>query len=429
MKTSKQLREDRGLVDGEILTLRNKYEGTEMTQEDATKFDVLIERMEALGTEIDSTEKRENATLEATKRANTPTSFSTQSLSSEEKKAAKDFDFMGAVRQLSENDKLTGLEKELVEEGLKEARNAGLQESGRRIVIPSRFMEKRTDIDQATSAIKPTFVGAYTDALRENAVYEQIGGINIYNNLTGDFKLPVTAKQTLNWASAENSAAADSGANFTSDTLTPTRLSGYVDISNRIVAQNGAAATQAVMMDLGRAEAELINTAMFSTASVTNAPVSLAATSGVLTFTEAAYAANSSVISDLIEAEQTIANNHGLNGSLAYVMSPELLKEIKQGVKVAGIEAGMTSQGYNNYQVNGYLGKFSTGCTKSAGVSGDGLMGDFSRVHFGRWGGLSILVDPYSVAGNDQIRLVVNSNVDWSLVQGAAFVKFTSVVA
>lgn len=428
MKTSKQLKEDRGLVDGEILELRNKYEGKEMQEADATKFGELIERMETLNTEIESAEKREEVIKAAESRVK-PVTFSTQNLSKEEKQASKDFDFMGAVRSLAENDKLSGLEKELVDEGMKEARDSGVESSGRRIVIPARFMEKRTDIDQATSAIKPTFVGAYTDALRENAVYEQISGINVYNNLTGDFKLPVTAKQTLAWASAENSAAADGGANFTSDTLTPFRLAGYVDVSNRIVAQNGEAATMAVMQDLGRAEAELINTAMLSTASVTNAPTSLAATSGVLTFTEGAYSANASVLADLILAEQTIANNHGLNGSLAYALSPELLKEIKQAAVVAGVELGMTSRSYNNYQANGYLTKFSTGCTKSAGVSGDGIFGDWSRVHFGRWGGLNILVDPYTVAGNDQIRLVVNSNVDWSLVQGAAFVKFTSLVA
>jgi len=205
MKSSKQLREDRGLVDGEILTLRNKYEGTEMTQEDATKFDELIERMEALGNEIESTEKRESATLAAAKRAG----GSVQSTNKEEKQLSESFDMAKAVRSLTSNGQLNGAEKEMIQEGINEARNAGIESGGMRIVIPSKFMEKRTDIDQATSAIQPVTVGAYSDALRENAVYANIPGVNIYTGLSGDMKLPVTAKQTLAWSTAENSAAAD----------------------------------------------------------------------------------------------------------------------------------------------------------------------------------------------------------------------------
>ena len=243
-------------------------------------------------------------------------------------------------------------------------------------------------------------------------------------------KLPVTAKQTLAWATAENSAAADGGANFTKDTLAPVRLTGYVDVSNRVLAQNGTAAMNAVMTDLGRSEAELINTAMFSTASVANAPGALAATSGVLTFTEeAAHSYGVSVPKDLLSAMRTVANDHGLTGNHSYILSTELIADALAGVNVAGITPTITEGGYNRYTINGMNAFFSTGATKVAGTSGDGIFGDFSRVHFGRWGGLNILVDPYTVAGNDQVRLVVNSNVDWSLVQGAAFVKFTSLTA
>lgn len=432
--TTKQLIENKATKEAEFRTLIQKNEGkTEISKEDKELKRTLLDEIEGLNQEIEVSKRSDELLKNIDKASANAAGIEVQSLNKEERQAAKDFDFMKAVGVLASNDKLSGLERELIQEGITEARDAGVESTGRRIVIPSRFMDldakKRTDISQTTSDIKPTFVGAYTDALRENAVYSQIQGINVYNNLTGDFKLPVTAKQTLAWASAENSAAADGGANFTSDTLTPFRLAGYVDIGNRVIAQNGQAATMAVMNDLGRAEAELINTAMLSTTTVTNAPTSLAATSGVLTFDEAAFSANASVLSDLIEAEQTIANSHGLNGSLAYALSPELLAQIKQAAVVAGVEMGMTSRGYNNYQVNGYLAKFSTGCTKSAGVSGDGLFGDWSRVHFGRWGGLNILVDGVTQALNDQIRLVVNSNVDWSLVQGAAFTKFTSPVA
>ena len=429
MKTSKQLKEELGKVDGQILELRNKYEGTEMTKEDRDQFDALIERMESLSDEIVATEKREKAALEAQKRAAAAAGSPVQTLSGEEKRAVKEFDIIKAIFEVRDG-KLEGIEKELITEGRNEASGFGAPSGANSIVIPARFMEQRATVDQGNSDIKPTFVGAYTDALRENAVYAQVPGINVYNGLTGDLKLPVTAKQSLAWATAENSAAADGGAQFTKDTLTPFRLTGYVDISNRLRVQNGPQAMQAIMRDLGREEAEKINAAMFSTTTVTNAPTSLAATSGVLTFTEeATYSYGVSVPKDLLWALQTVAANHGLTGSHAYVMSPTLMREVLSGVNVAGISPTVQAGGYNRYTINGQAAYFSVGCTSATGTpdTGDGIFGDFGRVHFGRFGGLNILVDPYTVAGNDETRLVVNTNVDWSLVQGAAFVKWTSI--
>ena len=443
----KKLIEQRAEIDVKLDTLDNTLKKDEkrsaFTEDEQTEYTDLLKEKDELASKIEFEEKRQadiktRATISISgKDIATVAGSQVTILNKDEKRLSKDFDFLKAVDEVCNAARggkgLSGLEKEMIQDGVEEARTGGMDFGGARIVISAKYLEldkyeKRTDIDQATSSIEPTFLGPYTDALRENAVYTQIGAINRYS-LTGDFKLPVTVAQTLAWATAENSAAADGGANFTSDTLTPFRLAGFVDFSNKISIQNGPAALQAIMSDLGRAEAALINTAMFSTASVTDAPVSIPATTDVLTFTEATFTDATSVLSDLLEAEQNVANDHGLSGNLAYVLSTELLTQTKKGAEVASIIPGMTNRQYNDYQINGYRTYLTTGATKIAGTSGDGMFGDWSRVHFGRFGGLNILVDPFTVAGNDQVRLVVNSNVDWSLVQGKAFVKFTSLTA
>ena len=442
MKTSRELKEKRGTLDARALEIRNKYQKKEgepdipMTEEDHKEFRQLINDIEDLTTQIEEAERSEKVlkTVEVRSQS-TPTvpTFTkpTATLENDEIRAMQDFDFMKAVSELRDRGQVTGLEKEIITEGRSEAKEKQLGGiSGMNIVIPSRFMEQRATVSQGTSDIKPTFVGAYTDALRERAIYQQLDGINVYNNLTGDLKLPVTTKQTLGWAASENAAAADGGSNFDNPVLSPNRITGYVDISNLLIAQNGQAASQAIAKDLGREEGQLINTAMFSTTSVANAPTSLPATSGVLTFTEeAAYAYGTSVAKDFLLAEQTVADNHGLDGALHYVSSTALLRDIKAGELVENILPLASGRGYNLYNINGYTSKITVGATKSAGVSADAIFGDFARVHFGRWGGLNILVDPFTVAGNDEVRLVVNSNVDWKLVQGAAFVKWTSLTA
>lgn len=431
MKNSKQLKEEKQAKELEFRSLVDTYKDkTEMSKEDKEKRSTLLDEIESLNEEIEVQLRAEKLERELALEAGKAAGGGVQKSNKDEEKLVRTFDMAKAIRQLANKQILDGAEQEMIQEGVSEAREAGIESGGTRIIIPTRFTEKRTDIDQSTSAIQPVTVGMYTDALRENAVYANVPGINTYTGLQGDMKLPVTAKQTLAWASAENSAAADGGANFGKATLEPNRLTGYVDISNRVITQNGTAAMNAVMKDLGRSEAALINTAMFATTSVTNAPASLAATSGVLTFTEeASYTYGASVPKDLLSALRVVANDHGLTGNHSYVLSTELIKDLLAGVNVAGITPTITAGGYNQYTINGMSTFFTTGATKSAGTSGDGLFGDFSKVHFGRWGGLNILVDPFTVAGNDQIRLVVNSNVDWALTQGAAFAKFTSLTA
>lgn len=340
----------------------------------------------------------------------------------EKDEAKVKYSLSAAMKSLVSNKPLTGREAEVNEEAEAEMRGTNFETAGG-ISFPAWMMEARTDIDQATSAIKPTVVGAYVDAIREGAIYEKVGA-TILNGLTADYKIPVVTKQSLAWATAENSAAADGGANFAKDTLTPIRLTGYVDVSNRIMLQNGEGAMQAIMRDLGRETANKISDALFASSDVANAIPSIAGTSGVLTFTEAAaYAANSSIYSDFVDAEQTLAVGEGLQGKLAYVGSPTLMADLKQSARVSSVIPAMTNQIMGQASVNGYQTEFTNSSTSATFV-----FGDFQKLYIGFFGGLSLTIDPYSTLLNDQRRIVVHRHLDSSLVQGAAFVKATSLL-
>jgi len=100
------------------------------------------------------------------------------------------------------------------------------------------------------------------------------------------------------------------------------------------------------------------------------------------------------------------------------------MAQLKQSAQVAAVDAGMQGA-----LINGYPAYFTNGCTKSAGVSGDFFFGDFSKLYMGMFGGLDIMVDPYSVAINGQTRLVLNQYMDWGVSDGAGFVRATSLTA
>jgi HK97 family phage major capsid protein len=427
MKNSIELKEERGLKIEELANLKKvaDSENRNLTEVEDKEVDAILKEVDSLDAKIERSEKvealeaREVVKSAPVSAKRTPDTLEHQS---------NNFDIRNVIKGLKSGN-FDGLEGEIHQEALKEARECGVSVAG--YGIPSSMLEKRTDIDQATSAIQPTVVGAYVDAIREEAVFDKvIPSSNIMNGLSADYKIPILAKQAVAWASAENSAAADGGANFTSVTLSPTRFAGYVDISNRVLTQNGNAVTMSVMADLGRASARLIDAALFSTATVTNAPTSLAATSGVLTFTEAAaYSANVSNYADLLEALQTLANGEGLTGSTAVVANTKLMSDIYKAAQVSSITAATGSSFGTTMNVAGQNTYFTTACTSNGTTSADFIAGDFNKVKLGFFGGLDIVMDPYTSLLNNEIRLVLNRELDFALVQGAAFVKATSLLS
>ena len=178
------------------------------------------------------------------------------------------------------------------------------------------------------------------------------------------------------------------------------------------------------MADLGRNMAKQIDAAMFGSTSVANAPAAIAATTGTLTFTESTTAGGVGACLDMLTAIQTLAADHGLEGNLAFVNDWTLYKALKGGAQVSSITPMMVGD-----ILAGYPAHFSFAPANVAGTSGDGLFGDFSKVFFAQFGPSNILVDPYSAALTNEVRLVMNNHFDWGVSQGKAFVKYTSLVS
>ena len=412
MKNSVELKQERaGFITeaNEMLELC-KNETRDFTAEEQVSYDGKMSKIDELKKSIEMIERQEKLNAEIASKVVAPVS--------NEPKEVRNFSFFKAVNDFT-NGKLDGVEREMHEEAVNEARSAGRSING--LGIPSFMLESRADVTQAGSAIAPTNVLGFADAMREASVFDKVGA-NILTGLSANTTIPVAGASSVEWE-GEVDAAADGGANFGKVELTPTRLASYVNISKQLLLQNGAAAEQAIIRDLGRATAQKMDAAIFSTAGVSGAPDSLGelATS---TFTQSAFSNLASIMLDFVSAEQTLAEAGGLEGNLAYVASPALMAQLKQSAQVAAVNAGMQGA-----LVNGYPTYFTNGCTKVAGTSGDFFFGDFSKLYMGMFGGLDIMVDPYSVAVNGQTRLVLNQYMDWGVSDGAGFVKATSLVA
>jgi len=411
MKSSKFYTEERSVVveEMEALVAVAELEERDLIADEKVKFDELNEKAESLKADAERALKLE--TMKAKDAKN---------VVSEEDTIKRGYSFLKHVDGVI-NGNLSGVEKEVQEQAINEARAHGKSIQG--IGIPASMLEKRANL---TSNIPGLSVEGFVDAIREEAIYNRLGAK--FLNLTSDARIPIIGKSSVAFA-AENGAAADGGAAFSSVTLSPKRIAGYVNLSKELLAQNGSGVETAIMGDLGKAVADAICDAMFSDATVTSAPDAISQHADIGTFTESTYSANASMFSDLVLAEQTLAEAGALSGNLAYVLHPTFLKELKQSAQVSGINPGMVGMNYNQQMVNGYPTYYSSHCGASAGTSADGIFADWSNVTVGMFGGVDIIVDPYTNAAAGQVRLVVNTFVDFALAQGERAVKFTSLTA
>jgi len=419
MKSSIELKEMRNdIIDSlEVIKETATAEERDLTSEENDNMDSLLKNADELSAKIERAEKVETEIRNNVKLAGTPV----QKVNTD--KATRGWSLFKAINEVRNGGSLTGIEAEMHQEAEGEARK-GLQGIG----IPTMMKEKRAIVQGAAGAvtnIAPTAIGAYVDSLQASALYNRIG-INDLGTVAADTVLPIAGGSTVAWA-AEVAAAADGGVDFAKVTLTPKRLSGYANLSNVILAQNGPAAEASVMRDMGRNMGTQIDAAMFASADLGGgAPGAIVGTAGTLTFTESAAGGAAGASADMLEAIQTIADNHGLDGNLAFVNQWGLYSNIKSATQVTSV-----SPLYQDDRLAGYPGYFSNAPATAGGppiTSADGMFGDFGRVYFATFGPSSITVDPYSRAVNGEVRLIMNNYMDWGVASGASFVKYTTVL-
>jgi hypothetical protein len=57
------------------------------------------------------------------------------------------------------------------------------------------------------------------------------------------------------------------------------------------------------------------------------------------------------------------------------------------------------------------------------------IYGNFSELALHQWGGVDLVLDPYTLAANAQVRIIANIWVDWCITRPTAFAVIKDLVA
>lgn len=306
------------------------------------------------------------------------------------RKMEKKFSLLKTIRSLAENKPLDDNTNALIEQGRTEMRKSGLSAQGQ-IVLPT---EQRAVVSVTAEGedVVATDVFDLLTPLRAKNVLAQAGA-KFYTNLVGDVKIPVMNGSNVTFE-AENGEAKDGAPEFTSITLSPKRLTAYVDISKQMLAQDSVDIENAIREDLINAINGKIEEAVLSdfTGSTTQFK-------GVFADVVPTAVADFKALVDK-EADIEDAN---VNGTPCYILS----NKAKAALRAMAKGTKSTQLVYENGEVDG-TPAYNTSHVKDTNY----LYGDMSNIIIGVWAGIDMVNDIYTQAAKGCIRLVVNLYVD-----------------
>jgi HK97 family phage prohead protease len=321
------------------------------------------------------------------------------------------FSLSRAVAAVANGRNLEGAEAEWASEASKEARSQGLQMAGQ-IAIPSVALRAGAADDfQAGSGdgsgFVPTVVPAAIEALRAPTVLEGLG-TTVIRNATGNLQFPRVSNKAVGTDETEVSGDAGSGLEMDDVTLTPQRVAANTKYSKQLILQGGAEVDALIANELAAAMNAYVDDYAFD---------AIMASTDVDVY-NTADTALSATVANAMEAAVLAAG--GNLGGASYVMSPQAYLLSKSVAQVAGVTPLWENGQFNMY--NAVATPYLVNDTLDAtGTGGQMIFGNFAQGGIlAYFGGLDLLVDPYSDAGTAQIALHVNRFFDFGIRQGGA---------
>ena len=356
-------------------------------------------------------------------------------LSKSEKRDLGRFDLGTALRAHYSGTKLEGAEREIVEEGIREAKNAGIGQS-RGIMLPSFYVNKR-DLTAGTSTAGGNTIATDKAGLLDDffasSVMNQLGA-TVLTGLTGNLDIPILAAATAAAGKAENGAADEVSPTTSQLSLTPKRLPAFIDVSDQLMNQSSSA-IEAMLRGHLTAQMLASQEAAFFHGSGTNEANGVAGTSGI-----GAVIGDTNGVApdyaDIISLEEKVDAQNAIQGSLAYASNGQIRAKLKQTSKQAGgAEGNFIISDASPNSINGYRAEFTNAISRTltkgsaASICSAIFFGNFSDYVVGYWGGLNLeLLRDSTNAKSGLHTLVANTYYDGGVRRPKSFAAMTDAL-
>ena len=283
------------------------------------------------------------------------------------------------------------------------------------IMIPSDVMRNwKRDMSAGSDGglIGEDFRGEdFIDALR-NASSVMQAGARMLTGLSGDVKIPKkTAGSAAAFVSAEGVAVGESEMTIGNVALAPKTLGAFTDVTRQLLIQSSLDVEALIRDDLATAIAIAIDKAGLEGSGTGGNPTGILNQTGVNTVT--AFAGANPTFAEVVTLETAVAEDNALMGNLSYILPASMYGALKTTEKATNTAQFVVEPGGT---MNGYRGIVSNQAT-----AGNLYFGNFSDLLIGMFGGLDLVVDPYSLSTTGTVRVVALQSVDVAVRHAQSF--------
>ena len=301
-----------------------------------------------------------------------------------------------------------------------EASRAACEKAGREtrgILVPADVLKRDLSVGTTTAGghtVQTDLLAqSFIDLLRNRSYMMQMG--TVLGGLNGNVAIPrQTGGATAYWV-AEAGAPTESQQAFDQVTLTPKTVGAYTDFSRKLMIQSSIDIEAFVRRDLATVLAIELDRAALHGSGSSNQPTGIAATAGI-----GSVAGGTNGLAPtwahIVGLETEVAVDNADIGSLAYVTNAKVRGKLKGTEKASSTaqfvwsDSGTPLNGYNAVVTN----QVSSALTKgsSSGVCSAIFFGNWMDLVIGMWGGLDLLVDPYTASTTGTVRVVAMQDAD-----------------
>ena len=320
------------------------------------------------------------------------------------KRNMENFSLLKAINDIANNRQLDERSQEVVNEGISEMRKSGLSYSGQ-IVLP--VTEARADVQATVEGAGQEVVAEdklnILEPLRASLVMTQAGATYM-TGLVGNVSIPVYSGSNVGWA-GEIEAAKDGAGTFSEVTLSPKRITAFLDVSKQFLLQDSASAEALLRADIVRAIANKLEATILG-----DKDGSATQPKGLFYDVADYYDISYESIVELV----AYLEQQNVTGDIKFILSPLMKALLKTTKKDEGSGLFVMEDG----EIDGLPVLSTSACMGLA-------IGNWADYVIAQWGGIDLTIDPYSQATNGKVRLVVNAYFDAKPRREEAFLAAT----
>lgn len=325
---------------------------------------------------------------------------------------------------------LSGFEAEMAQEAVREASQMGLTIKG--FGIPSAVLNARAAAGQnaSTEAAGKNLIQemplTYLETLRSKLVLAQLGA-RYLSGLVGTVPFVSSTDPTISWKTEADPGTTEK-TEIDKKSLSPNRMTVTMAYTKDLLIQSSADVERMVMEKLVAAHAKGLETAAINGSGTAGQPRGILNTIGIGSVVMGENGANINWKS-VVGLESAITAADADLNALAYLTNSKVIGEMKTIEKAAGTARYIMENGETNGLKVGVTNIVPANLTKgSATIKCSAMIcGDFSQLLLGQWGGLDLVIDPYTLKKTSEIEVTMAAWHDIMLTNPKCFAAIKDI--